>query len=308
MPNFLEISEIEPEDLRAILDHSVQMKVKRKGQLKGSLDDTLPLEGCIVALIFEKPSTRTRVSFDVGVRQLGGQPILLSGGEIHLGSGETISDTAKVISRFADIAMIRTFEAQSLLEFSLAADIPLINGLTNLSHPCQVMADILTFEEYRGPIKDKQVVWVGVGSNVCNSFVEASAQLGFSFTFSGPSHMLPDKKALQFAHSKGAKVKIETNPELAVTGADLLVTDVWTSMHDEVENASERNAELKKYQVNDKLMKCAESHTLFMHCLPAHREEEVTSSVLDSQNSVVFDEAENRLHVQKGILNWCLNG
>lgn len=307
MPNFLEISSVDPENLRHILEQAVKMKKKCKGLTKGATHHDLPLHGHIAALIFEKPSLRTRVSFDIGVRQLGGQPILLSSNEIHLGKGETIADTARVLSRFVDIAMIRTFAQTSLNEFAASADIPLINGLTNASHPCQVMADIMTFEEHRGDIKGKHVVWVGVGSNVCSSFIEAAAQLEFKFTFCGPPSLQPDTKPIQFAKSKGVDIQIESNPELAVAKADLIVTDVWKSMHDQINQEKEQNSDLFHYQVNDQLMKNASSDTLFMHCLPAHREEEVTSSVLDGKNSVVFDESENRLHVQKGILRWCLN-
>ncbi len=306
MPDFLEISKVDPADLRTILDQAAGMKAKRAGRPHGAPDAEFPMRGLIAALIFEKPSTRTRVSFDVGVRQLGGQPILMSGGEIHLGQGEAVSDTARVISRYADIAMIRTYESAALREFAAAADIPLINGLTNLSHPCQVMADVMTFEERRGPIRDRHVVWVGAGTNVCNSFVEAAAQFGFRFTFSGPDHMVPDESALRFAESAGAEVRIETDPAAAVAGADLVVTDVWSSMHDAEADKDERRASLYPYQVNDRLMDSTGAGALFMHCLPAHRGEEVTSTVLDGEKSVVFDEAENRLHVQKGILRWCL--
>ena len=306
MPDFLEISEIGREELRKILDLAAGMKAVRRHLPRGAPDADLPMQGRIAALIFEKPSTRTRVSFDVGVRQLGGQPILLSGGDIHLGQGESISDTAKVISRYADIAMIRTFEQASLQEFAESADIPLINGLTNISHPCQVMADIMTFEEHRGPIRGRHVVWVGSGTNVCNSFVEAAAKFEFRFTFSGPEQLAPDSAALRFAQTSGAAVTMETDPAAAVADADLVVTDVWTSMHDAAAQAEERLGRLMPYQVNDRLMDLTGADTLFMHCLPAHRGEEVTSSVLDGHKSVVFDEAENRLHVQKGILRWCL--
>ncbi|MCY4008064.1 MAG: ornithine carbamoyltransferase [Rhodobacteraceae bacterium] len=306
MPDFLDICQVDPVDLRAILDQATDMKKRRAGLNRGAIDQDAPLAGMITALIFEKPSTRTRISFDVGVRQLGGQPILLSGGETHLGQTESVSDTARVISRFADLAMIRTFDASSLHEFAVAADIPLINGLTDQSHPCQVLADIMTFEEHRGSIKGKHVTWLGVGSNVCNSFVEAAAQFGFTLTFSGPDDRAPDAAALGFAESHGTKIRHQPDPERAVADADLVVTDVWSSMHDSVADKDALNASLRPFQVNEQLMARTKPETLFMHCLPAHRGEEVTSAVLDGAKSVVFDEAENRLHAQKGILRWCL--
>lgn len=307
MADFLEISQIDPVDLRGILDDAKIIKARRQSFSRGRPDPELPMKNRIAALIFEKPSTRTRISFDVAVRQLGGQPILLSGADIHLGTGgETVADTARVISRYADIAMIRTFEPESLRDFAAAAGIPLINGLTNLSHPCQVMADIMTFEEHLGAIEGKHVVWMGAGSNVCNSFIEASAQFNFAMTFSGPDKFAPDATALRFADSKGCKVTFEKDPKVAVLSADLIVTDVWKSMHDAAFDDQERQALFKPYQVNEELMALTSDETLFMHCLPAHREEEVTSSVLDGTKSVVLDEAENRLHAQKAILKWCL--
>ena len=305
MPDFLEISQVNSFDLRSILEEAKTIKAKRRSLLsRGALDRELPMQNHLAALIFEKPSTRTRMSFDVAVRQLGGQSILLSGADIHLGAGsETVSDTARVISRYADIAMIRTFKPESLKEFSTAADIPLINGLTDQSHPCQVMADILTFEEFRGPIEGRHVVWMGVGSNVCHSFIEAAAQFKFKLTFSGPDQFTPAASVLRYG---GSNVSLESDPMMAVKDADLIVTDVWKSMHDAEDSDGALRDVLLPYQVNENLMAASQKDTLFMHCLPAHREEEVTSSVLDGKKSVVFDEAENRLHVQKAILKWCL--
>lgn len=306
MHDFLEISAVGKAELRDIIDHARALKKSRIGQPNGALDEQQPLRNRIAALIFEKPSTRTRVSFDVGVRQLGGQPIILSGQEIHLGHGETITDTARVLSRYVDIAMIRTFEAKHLNDFASAADIPLVNGLTNSSHPCQVLADIMTFEECRGSIAKKNVAWVGAGSNVCNSFIEAAVQFDFNFIFSGPEHLQPSKKSLEFAVSNGAEFYIESDPAKAVKGADLVVTDVWASMHEDSDDEALIRRSLVPYQVNERLMDLTGDSTLFMHCLPAHRGEEVTSRVLDGEKSVVIDEAENRLHVQKSILKWCV--
>ena len=306
MPDFIELSDVAPEDLRGILEHAKSMKNSRAGWSKGVPDEDRPLDGVIAALIFEKPSTRTRVSFDVGVRQLGGQPIVLSGQELQLGRGESIGDTAQVISRYADIAMIRTFGADTVRELAANATIPVINGLTNLSHPCQIMADIMTFEEVVGPITDRRVVWLGAGGNVCNSFVEAAGQFGFDLVFSGPEAMTPDPSRLTFARARGREVEFEADPFAAVSGADLLVTDAWQSMHEEPEEIARTQDLLHRYQVNRQLLEASGEHSIFMHCLPAHRDEEVTSEVMDGERSVVFQEAENRLHVQKAIMRWCL--
>lgn len=306
MPDFIELSDVAPEDLRGMLEHAKSMKKSRAGWSKGVPDDDRPLDGVVVALIFEKPSTRTRVSFDVGVRQLGGQPIVLSGQELQLGRGESIGDTARVISRYADIAMIRTFGADTAREFAANATIPVINGLTDLSHPCQIMADIMTYEEVVGPIADRRVVWLGAGGNVCNSFVEAAGQFGFDLVFSGPEGMTPDRSCLTFARSRGREVEFNTDPVAAVSGADLLVTDAWQSMHDDPGEIARTQDLLHRYQVNGQLLAASGEHSIFMHCLPAHRGEEVTSEVMDGERSFVFEEAENRLHVQKAIVRWCL--
>ena len=306
MPDFIELSDFAPEVLRGILEHAKSMKSGRAGRPKGLPDDDRPLDGIVAALIFEKPSTRTRVSFDVGVRQLGGQPLVLSGQDLQLGRGESIGDTAQVMSRYADIAMIRTFGADTVRDFAANATIPVINGLTNLSHPCQIMADIMTFEEVVGPITDRRVVWLGAGGNVCNSFVEAAGQFGFDLVYSGPEEMKPDPSRLRFARSRGREVMFEADPVAAVSGADLLVTDAWQSMHDDPAEIARTQDLLHRYQVNGQLLEASGERSIFMHCLPAHRGEEVTSEVMDGERSVVFDEAENRLHVQKAILRWCL--
>ena len=306
MKHFLDIHTTDKADLRQIIDNAHAMKIARQGRPKGMPDDELPLAGRMVALIFEKPSTRTRVSFDVGVRQMGGQTMVLSGKEMQLGHGETIADTARVLSRYVDLIMIRTFEEATLHEMAEYASVPVINGLTNRTHPCQIMADILTYEEHRGPIAGKKVVWSGDGNNVFASFAHAAGQFGFDLTFTGPETLDPEKVWLDFAAAKGHPVTIDRNPERAVQGADLVVTDTWVSMHDPQSARERRHNQLRPYQVNDHLMSLAKPEALFMHCLPAHRDDEATSSVMDGPHSVIFDEAENRLHAQKAIMRWCL--
>ena len=307
MQNFLDIDQVDPQKLRGILDEAVRIKTARAGLSKGMLDAERPLEGKMVALIFEKPSTRTRVSFDLGVRQMGGQTMVLSGSEMQLGHGETIADTARVLSRYVDMIMIRTFEEATLLEMAEYASVPVINGLTNRTHPCQIMADILTFEEHRGSIQGKRVVWTGDGNNVCASFIHAAGQFGFDFVFSGPVSLDPEAEFIEKARAKGVKIEMQRDVQEAVRGADLLVTDTWISMHDSQTARERRHNQLRPYQVDDALMAQAKPDALFMHCLPAHRNEEVTSSVMDGPNSIVFDEAENRLHAQKAIMRWCLD-
>ncbi|WP_444463258.1 ornithine carbamoyltransferase [Rhodobacter capsulatus] len=306
MTHFLDIHTTSPADLRSMIDSARAMKTARLGRPKGALDDDQPLAGCMVALIFEKPSTRTRVSFDVGVRQMGGQTMVLSGKEMQLGHGETIADTARVLSRYVDLIMIRTFEEATLLEMAEYASVPVINGLTNRTHPCQIMADIMTYEEHRGPIAGRKVVWSGDGNNVCASFLQAAGQFGFDVTFTGPPTLDPERDWIEFARGKGANVVIERDPAKAVEGADLVVTDTWVSMHDPESAKERRHNQLRPYQVNEALMAKAKPDALFMHCLPAHRNDEATSAVMDGPHSVIFDEAENRLHAQKAIMRWAL--
>ncbi len=306
MNHFLDIHKTDPADLRGMIDHARAMKEARKGQPKGVPDADQPLANHMVALIFEKPSTRTRVSFDVGVRQLGGQTMVLSGSEMQLGHGETIADTARVLSRYVDLIMIRTFEENTLLELAEYASVPVINGLTNRSHPCQIMADVMTFEEHRGPIAGKKVVWTGDGNNVCTSFLHAAGQFGFDMTFAGPETLEPEDDAIGFARQKGSKISLERDAGLAAEGADLIVTDTWLSMHDPQSARERRHNQLRPYQVNADLMDKANDDAVFMHCLPAHRNEEATSEIMDGPQSVIFDEAENRLHAQKAIMRWCL--
>lgn len=306
MQHFLDINKTNTDDLHEMIKHARAIKDARNGRPKGALDNETPLERHMVALIFEKPSTRTRVSFDVGVRQMGGQTMVLSGADMQLGHGETIADTARVLSRYVDLIMIRTFEEATLLEMAEHATVPVINGLTNRTHPCQIMADIMTFEEHRGSIKGKKVVWSGDGNNVFASFAQAAGQFGFDLTFTGPEVLDPEMGFIEEARAKGVNVAIERDPVKAVEGADLVVTDTWVSMHDPVSARERRHNLLRGYQVNDELMSHAKPDALFMHCLPAHRNEEATSSVMDGPHSVIFDEAENRLHAQKAIMRWCL--
>ncbi len=306
MSHFLDIHKTDDAELRKIMEAAHAMKAARAGRPKGATDDDHPLAGRIVALVFEKPSTRTRVSFDVGVRQMGGQTLVLSGQDMQLGHGETIADTARVLSRYVDLIMLRTFREDTLLELAEHATVPVINGLTDRTHPCQIMADIMTFEEHRGPIAGKKVVWAGDGNNVCASFLHAAAPFGFELTISGPEQLDPEPEFVQGARAQGASVTFDRNLETAVAGADLIVADTWVSMHDAASTRERRHNLLRPYQVNEDLMALAKPETLFMHCLPAHREEEVTSAVMDGPHSVIFDEAENRLHAQKAILRWCL--
>ena len=299
MHHFLDIDVTPADHLRQIIDNAQAMKSARTGLPKGTPDAEQPLAGHMVALIFEKPSTRTRVSFDVGVRQMGGQTMVLSGADMQLGHGETIADTARVLSRYVDLIMIRTFEEQTLLDMAEHATVPVINGLTNRTHPCQIMADVMTFEEHRGPIAGKKVVWSGDGNNVFASFAHAAKQFDFDLIFTGPPPLDPEP-ALKDLYTT------IRNPQEAVAGADLVVTDTWVSMHDPQSARERRHNQLRGYQVNDALMAKAKDDSLFMHCLPAHRDDEATSSVMDGPHSVIFDEAENRLHAQKAIMRYCL--
>jgi ornithine carbamoyltransferase len=296
--HFTDLSRVAPGELRAILDDARA----RKERLKAGERDK-PLAGKVLAMIFEKPSTRTRVSFDVGMRQLGGETIMLTGAEMQLGRSETIADTAKVLSRYVDAIMIRTTDHDRLLELTQHATVPVINGLTDDTHPCQIMADVLTFEEHRGPVKDKLFAWTGDGNNVLHSLMEASARLDFRLNIAVPEGSEPAGRFLDWSRQNGGRVEVMRSPEAAVADADCIVTDTWVSMGQE-HRARGHNV-FAPYQVNDALMAKASPDALFMHCLPAHRGEEVTDEVIDGPNSVVFDEAENRLHAQKAVLAWC---
>jgi ornithine carbamoyltransferase len=301
--HFLDLCDISSKDLRGMIDASRAMKdrLKREGQ-----PGKAPLKGKTLAMIFDRPSTRTRVSFDVAMRQLGGESITLTGQEMQLGRGETIADTARVLSRYVDGIMIRTLEHETLLELAHHATVPVINGLTHRSHPCQVLADVMTFEEHRGSIRGKTVAWSGDANNVLASWVHAAGRFEFRLRVASPPELKPKKWLMDWIKASPADIRIGSDPEDAVKGADCVVTDTWVSMGDR--DGARRHNLLKRYQVNARLMGRAKPDAIFMHCLPAHRGEEVTADVIDGPQSVVFDEAENRLHAQKGILAWCLAG
>ena len=298
--HFLDLIDIPQDDLRGMIADSRAIKAKRKS---GGANDR-PLAGKTLAMIFERPSTRTRVSFEVAMRQLGGDAMMLTADEMQLGRGETIGDTARVLSRYVDAIMIRTLDHDAVAELAQYATIPVINGLTRRSHPCQVLADVMTFEEHRGPIRGKTVAWSGDANNVLGSWMHAAERFEFQLRVASPPELKPKKWLVDWAKSTDADIKIGTDPEAAVKGADCVVTDTWVSMGDK--NGQRRHNLLKRYQVNARLMAKAKPDAIFMHCLPAHRGEEVTDEVIDGPQSVVFDEAENRLHAQKGILAWCL--
>ncbi|CCD99748.1 ornithine carbamoyltransferase [Bradyrhizobium sp. STM 3809] len=297
--HFLDLTEMPVEELRNMLALSSRMKQT----LKANEPAKKPLEGKVLAMIFDKPSTRTRVSFDVGMRQLGGEAIMLTGTEMQLGRGETIADTARVLSRYVDAIMIRILSHEALLELAAHATVPVINGLTRRSHPCQVMADVMTFEEHRGSIEGRTVAWTGDDNNVLASWAHAAERFKFRLNVATPPQLSPGKPMKDFIRATRADIHLGHDPEIAVKNADCVVTDTWVSMGDK--DGEHRHNLLKPYQVNSKLMSLAKPEALFMHCLPAHRGEEVTDDVIDGPQSVVFDEAENRLHAQKGILAWC---
>jgi len=306
MKNFINISDISKADLRKILDSAKLRKEKRSNLNKNSIDPDSPLNGKILIMLFEKPSTRTRISFDLAVKQLGGKSLILNPDEIHYGGGnESLHDTAKVLSQYADIVMLRTHEHKNVLEFSKNLNIPIINGLTNLSHPCQIMSDIMTFEELKGPIKNKKIAWLGDGNNVVYSLIEAAVQFEFQLCIACPKGYEPDKKILKWAKKNHGSILITKNPLEASTDADCVITDKWISMGDKI-NKNKKKKALKPYQVNKQIMKLAKKDSIFMHCLPANRGEEVTNDVMDGKQSAVWLEALNRIHAQKSIIEWCL--
>ena len=295
--HFLDLDDFDTATLRSILE--------RGNALKKAGRADKPLAGKTLAMIFEKPSTRTRVSFEVGMRQLGGDVVMLSSKEMQLGRGETVADTAKVLSRFVDVIMLRTDSEEKLLELAEHATVPVINGLTDRSHPCQIMADVLTFEEHRGPIAGKVVAWSGDGNNVASSWIHAAARFDFELRLACPDTLRPDAEVVEWALGQGARVSVTSDPDVAVAGADCVVTDTWVSMNQQ--DGETRHNMLAPFRVDGRLMEKAKPDAIFMHCLPAHRGDEVTAEVIDGPHSVVWDEAENRLHAQKGILTWCLN-
>jgi ornithine carbamoyltransferase len=299
--HFLDLSDFSAAEIRHLLDVGSEIKAKRR---RGEKAKDRPLEGKTLAMVFDKPSTRTRVSFDVGMRELGGETLMLTGKEMQLGRGESIADTARVLSRYVDAIMIRTLDHAMVTELAQYATIPVINGLTKMTHPCQIMADIMTFEEHRGSIQGRTIAWTGDANNVLASWVHAAARLDFRLNIASPPELAPRPELLSWAKQEGAQISVTTDAFEAAEGAHAVITDCWVSMGDDDE--FRRQNLLKPYQVNSRLMGVADKDAVFMHCLPAHRGEEVTDEVMDGPQSVVFDEAENRLHAQKGILAWCL--
>ena len=298
--HFLGLLDLTTAELRRILDLSAAMKAARA---KGAPSRSRPLAGKTLAMIFDRPSTRTRVSFDIGMRELGGDTIMLTGAEMQLGRGETIADTARVLSRYVEAIVIRILGQDDMLEMAAHATVPVINGLTKQSHPCQVMADILTFEEKQGPIRGRKIAWSGDYNNVLSSWIDASARFDFTLDIACPVELQPSKQRIASARAAGAKIILRDDPIDAVKDAAAVISDCWVSMGDEDEGR--RQNLLQPYQVNKALMSRAASDAIFMHCLPAHRGEEVTDEVIDGPQSAVWDEAENRLHAQKGVLAWC---
>jgi len=296
--HFLELMDHDAGTLRRMLDLGSRAK---RGEVVGK-----PLAGKHVAMIFEKPSTRTRVSFEVGIKQLGGEVVTLAGKDTQLGRGETPADTARVLSRYVDAIILRTDKVSIMRELAKFATVPVINGLTDVSHPCQLMADVMTFEEHRGPIAGQVVAWTGDGNNVAQSFIQAAARFGFTLRVATPPELAPQADLIAWARAEGAQVELTTSPQDAVRDARLVVTDTWVSMSDDKTSARQRHNLLAPYQLNAALMRHAAPDALVMHCLPAHRGEEITDEVMDGPQSVVFDEAENRLHAQKGVLMWAL--
>ena len=308
MKNFINISDLSSNELRAILEEAKLRKNNRKDYNKSAPDDDKPFVGKSMAMIFEKPSTRTRMSFDIAVKQLGGSSITLNPDGIHYGKGdETLKDTAKVLTEYVDIVMLRTSSHKNLEEFGKHLDIPIINGLSDLSHPCQIMSDILTFEETKGSITGKTISWLGDGNNnMSNSLIEAAGKFNFKLKIGCPEKYRPNKKILTWVKKNKIELMVTKKPEDAVKGSDCVMTDKWVSMNDKVDKKLKKKI-LKSYQVNKKLMKEANPKAIFMHCLPVGRGEEVTNEVIDGKQSVVWRQALNRVHAQKSIINWCLS-
>lgn len=296
--HFLDLRDLTSGEIRTLVDASRRIKARRRAPMPGDK----VLAGKSIAMIFEQPSMRTRMSFDMAIRELGGESIMVTGKEIELGERESIADTARVLSRYVDGIMIRILDHRQLVELAENATVPVLNGLTKTSHPCQVMADILTFEEHRGPIGGKTVTWVGDSNNVLRSWIEAAGRLDFTMRVATPEELQPKPDIVEWAHANKVDLKLMRDPQAAVEGTDCVVADAWVSMGDK--DAGRRHNLLRPYQVNAALMKQAGPQAIFMHCLPAKRGEEVTDEVMDGPQSVVFDEAENRLHAQKAILAW----
>ena len=302
MRHFTDITDISKEDMLSILNHT--KKGKNILKEKGASVLRKSLENKTIAMIFEKPSTRTRVSFEVGINQLGGNAIILKASDLQLSRGESIPDTAKVLSRYVDGLVIRCYNHEKMLELSSSSSIPVINGLTDLTHPCQVMADIFTIQEHFGSIENKNIIWIGDGNNVANSWVHASTLIDFNLTICTPVSRSLEETSIIKAKNLGASIHIENNPPIAMKDKDVVVTDTWISMGDESKNLENT---FKPFQVNKSLMELTSKESIFLHCLPAHRGHEVTNDIIDGEKSLVFDEAENRLHMQRSILEWCFS-
>ena len=308
MKNFINISDLSSKELRSIIEEAKSRKMKRKKFNKSSPDKDKPFEGKSMAMIFEKPSTRTRMSFDIAVKQLGGSSIILNPEGIHYGKGEeTLKDTAKVLSEYVDIVMLRTSQHKNLEEFGKHLSIPIINGLSDESHPCQIMSDILTFEEIKGSIENKIISWLGDGNNnMSNSLIQAAGKFNFQLKIGCPKRYEPNKQITRWANKNKVKLTVTQNPEEAIKDSDCVMTDKWVSMNDKVNKKAKKKI-LKPFQVNKKLMSKANSDAIFMHCLPVGRGEEVTDEVIDGKQSVVWRQALNRVHAQKSIIKWCLD-
>ena len=299
--HFLDLDKLDTPTLRAMLDWGTAFK---RGEPPAG--EAKPLAGKALAMVFERPSTRTRVSFEIAIRQLGGEAVVLEQSGSQLGRGETVGDTARVLSRYVDAIMIRTTSEAKLLEMAENASVPVINGLTDRTHPCQLMADVMTFEERRGPIKGKTIAWSGDGNNMAATWIHAAVRFDFELRMACPESLMPPEDVMAWAAREGGRITATSDVDKAVTGADCVVTDIWVSMGDENDSPSRHNL-LRPYQVDDRVMGLAKPEAVFLHCLPAHRGDEVTASVIDGPQSAVWDEAENRLHAQKGILYWCLS-
>jgi ornithine carbamoyltransferase len=306
MNHFLDLWPLSSAELRAILDNAKSRKAARKGLPKGTADKDAPLAGHTLAMIFEKNSTRTRVSFDMAIRQLGGSSLILTATDSQISRGESIEDTARVMSRYVDAVMMRANRHADVEAFAKFASVPVINGLTEKSHPCQIIADLQTLEEAGLTLKGSRIAWVGDGNNMANTFIHAAPKFGFSLSVATPAGYDPDMKDVERARAEQGRIDLFRDPKQAVAGADVIVADTFVSMGDK--DADKRLADLGAYKVSGDLMRAANGGAKFLHCLPAHRGEEVDADVIDGPQSLVFDEAENRLHAQKAILEWCFRG
>lgn len=300
--HLLDLADAGSDALQAMIDDAVARKKARKGWTKGRSDADAPLAGCTLAMIFEKNSTRTRVSFDMAMRQLGGSAIIMEAGSMQIGRGETIADTARVLSRMVDAIMIRTDDHAKIEALAQHASVPVINGLTDRSHPCQIMADLLTLVEHGKVLKGMELAWLGDGNNVLHSVLEAAGLMGFNVRYGVPEGFEPEEEFVEFARSRGSVVTLTRDAVEAASGADVLVTDTWVSMGQDM--AHDKVAAMKPFQINEALMAHAKSDAVFLHCLPAHVGDEVSEGVFEGPQSVVWDEAENRIHAQKSILRW----